>query len=202
MDVSDDSDMVRLQPDQPFQESAYTVSPLVIVGTRSPEGEDDLAPKHMAFPVGWDDYYGFVCTPEHQTYANAVDTGVFTVSYPKPDGLLDATMAAGPRTESGDKPTLGYVDRVEASEVDAPVVADAYAVLECELERAVDGFGRASFVVGEAKAKYVDRDALRHDDSDADRLLGKAPLLAYLYPDRVTAVDESIEFPFPGGFER
>ena len=43
---------------------------LVLVGKREPDGGHDLAPKHMSTPIGWDNYYGFVCTPRHHTYGN------------------------------------------------------------------------------------------------------------------------------------
>ncbi|NIQ57054.1 MAG: flavin reductase, partial [Gammaproteobacteria bacterium] len=53
--------------------------PLVLVGTREGEGAYDLAPKHMATPLGWGDYFCFVCTPEHRTYQNATREEEFTV---------------------------------------------------------------------------------------------------------------------------
>jgi hypothetical protein len=97
--TSDSEDFVTLQPDQPWFEAVYVPAPLVIVGTKEPDGSDDLAPKHMAFPLGWSDYFGFVCTPEHSTYRNAERTGVFTVSYPRPKNVLEASLAAAPRAK-------------------------------------------------------------------------------------------------------
>lgn len=202
MKVSDDPEMVELQPDQRYFETIYTVAPLVVVGTRESDGSADLAPKHMAFPIGWGDHFGFVCTPEHSTYRNAERTGEFSVSYAAPDQMLEVSFSAGPRDSSGDKPSLQEVDTVEASEVDAPAVDGSYAVLECELDRTVDGFGRASLVAGEIVGKYVHEDAYRSDDVEAPELLERAPALAYLYPDRVASVSETEAFPFPEGFER
>lgn len=40
------------------------VAPLVIIGSREPDGGFDLAPKHMAMPVGWQNYYCFA-RPAH-----------------------------------------------------------------------------------------------------------------------------------------
>jgi hypothetical protein len=34
-------------------------------------GGYELAPNHIAFPTGWETYFGFVCTPHHNTYHNA-----------------------------------------------------------------------------------------------------------------------------------
>lgn len=202
MTVSEDDDMVTLQPDQPFFESFYTAAPLVIVGTREPDGSGDLAPKHMATPLGWTGYFGFVCTPEHSTYRNAERTGAFTVSYPRPENILEATLAAAPRDEEGDKPSLKDIETAEGDTVDAPVVADAYAVLECELDRMVEGFDGAGMVVGEAVKKHVHTDAYRSDDTEASELLRRAPSLVYLYPDRFAEVSETESFPFPEGFHR
>ena len=63
--------LVRLDTDYPVWEQFYTVSPLVVVGTKDVDGFD-LAPKHMAFPLSWENYFGFVCTPSHRTYQNVV----------------------------------------------------------------------------------------------------------------------------------
>jgi len=202
MALADDSDLITLQPDQPFFESVYTPFPLVIVGTREADGAADLAPKHMAMPMGWDDYFGFVCTPRHATYGNAERTGEFTVSYPRPEKVLEASLAAGPRTDEGSKPTLEGVDTVAADAVDAPAVADAYAVLECELDRIVDGFGQNALIVGDIVGKHVHADAYRAADAEPEPLFERAPVLTYFYPDRYASVDESNAFPFPKGFER
>ncbi|MFB6091686.1 MAG: flavin reductase [Haloquadratum sp.] len=202
MSLSDDPDLITLQPDQPFFETVYTPFPLVIVGTREPDGAGDLAPKHMAMPLGWSDYFGFVCTPAHATYRNAERTGSFTVSYPRPENVLEASLAAGPRDETGDKPSLTEIETVEADAVDAPAVADAYAVLECELEEIVDGFGENALIAGDVVGKHVHGDAYRSADAEPEALFQRAPPLAYFYPDRFASVRETQAFPFPEGFER
>ncbi len=68
----------------PIWDRIFMVFPLVIVGTKEADGEYDLAPKHMAMPMSWENHFGFVCTPLHNTYHNAKREGVFTVSYPNP----------------------------------------------------------------------------------------------------------------------
>ena len=202
MTLSDQPDLRALQPDQPFFETVYTASPLVIVGTREPDGSGDLAPKHMAFPLGWSDYFGFVCTPAHSTYQNAKRTGSFTVSYPRPENVLEASLAAGPREDDGSKPSLTEIETVEADAVDAPAVKDAYAVLECELLQTVDEFGENALVAGEIVGKYVHSDAYHATDEEPESVLERAPVMAYLYPDRFASVSETQAFPFPEGFEK
>lgn len=200
--MSDSEDFVTLQPDQPWFEAVYVPAPLVIVGTKEADGSDDLAPKHMAFPLGWSDYFGFVCTPEHSTYRNAERTGVFTVSYPRPENVLEATLAAAPRDEEGDKPSLEGIDTFGGDSVDAPAVEDSYAVLECELDRTVDGFGRGSLIAGEVVGKHVHREAYRSYDDEPEEVFRRAPSLVYFYPDRFAEVEETQAFPFPEGFSR
>lgn len=202
MAFSDDSGFVTLRPEQPFFETMYSPFPLVIIGTREPDGSVDLAPKHMAFPLGWDDYFGFVCTPAHRTYRNAEREGAFTVSYPRPERILEATFAAAPRDETGDKPSLEGIETIAADAVDAPAVEDAYGVLECELDRVVDGFGRNGLVAGSVVGKHVHTDAYRSADVEPETVLADAPVLTYLYPDRYTNVAEAEAFPFPEGFQR
>jgi hypothetical protein len=62
--------VVSLDVTAPIWERCFTVAPLVLVGTREKDGSYDLAPKHMATPMGWQNYFGFVCTPRHRTYHN------------------------------------------------------------------------------------------------------------------------------------
>ena len=70
--------------------------PLVIVGTVEPDGGPDLAPKHMAGPVSWDNLFGFICCDRHATYRNAVRTGAFTVSCPTPDQIVATSLTSAP----------------------------------------------------------------------------------------------------------
>jgi flavin reductase (DIM6/NTAB) family NADH-FMN oxidoreductase RutF len=95
--------LVTFREDHPVWERVFTVNPLVVVGTREESGAYDLAPKHLAMPMGWENFFGFVCTPRHNTYHNARREGVFTVSYPRPTQVLLASLAAAPRDTDGSK---------------------------------------------------------------------------------------------------
>ena len=89
-----EQNLVELDVSHPGWERFFWVAPLVLVGTREADGSHDLAPKHMAMPVGWENYFGFVCTPRHHTYLNIRRSGVFTISYPRPDQLVLASLPA------------------------------------------------------------------------------------------------------------
>ena len=100
-------DFVSLEINKPIWERAFVVAPLVVVGTR--EGDSyDLAPKHMASPMSWDNFFGFVCTPERSTYHNAKRANCFTVSYPRADQVTMASLTATPRQggAEGNQPVL------------------------------------------------------------------------------------------------
>ena len=125
------SSLVTLPEDAPVWERTFTVNPLVLIGTKERDGDYDLAPKHMAMPMGWENYFGFVCTPRHRTYHNARREGVFTVSYPRPVQVVLASLAAAPRESDGSKLAVDVLPTFPASEVDGLFIEDAYLFLEC-----------------------------------------------------------------------
>ena len=178
---------------------AFSVAPLVLVGTREGDGYD-FAPKHMAMPLGWEGFYCFVCSPRHATYRNVNAHPQFTVSFPRPEQILESSFAAGGRVADGEKPTLAAVPTAPARVVDVPVVDGCALYLECELERIVDGFGPNSLIVGRVVAASAARDALRDPDVDDADLVHRLGLLAYLAPGRFAVVRESRAFPYPIDF--
>jgi len=193
--------MVSLDIDKALWERVFVVAPLIVVGT--PEGDGyNLAPKHMAMPLGWANYFGFICTPAHGTYHNAKAAGSFTVSYPWPDQVTVASLSASPR-ESGagnEKPVLDQLPTTPATTVDGVFLADAYLMLACELDRVLDDFGDQSLIIGRIVAAHVHEDALRTSDQEDQQLLYNAPLLAYLHPGRYASIRDTQAFPFPAHF--
>ena len=194
--------LVTLREDPPLWDRVFTVNPLVLVGTKETDGGYDLAPEHMAFPMGWENYFGFVCTPRHTTYHNARREGVFTVSYPRPTQVVLASLAASPREGDGAKPALYALPTFPAIEVDGVFVEDAYLFLECVLDRIVDDFGENSLIAGRVVVAHVREDYLRSLDRDDNDLIHDSPLLAYLSPGRYAHVENSNSFPFPANFMR
>ena len=195
-------ELVQLELDQPIWDRVFTVAPLIVVGTREPDGKYDLAPKHMAMPLGWENYFGFVCTPSHRTYQNVQRQKVFTVSFPNPDQIVLASLAASPRCEDQTKPAVGALPTIPARQIDGELFRNAYLFLECELDRIVDGFGDNSLIAGRVVAAHVAADALRGNDTDDQELLVNSPLLAYLPPGRYAVIDRSNSFPFPAGMRK
>ena len=202
--------LITLDLNQPWWERCFCVSPLVLVGTKEANGEYDLAPKHMAMPLGWSNYFGFVCTPRHRTYQNVGRERAFTVSFPPPDLIILASLAAAPRerqicTEGQDietKPSLAALPTQPATIINGVFLQGAYLNLECELQQIIDGFGENSLIAGKIVAAHVQESALRLSDLDDQDLLRQNPLLVYLSPGRYSKITESYSFPFPEGFQR
>jgi flavin reductase (DIM6/NTAB) family NADH-FMN oxidoreductase RutF len=192
--------IVELDTGSPIWSRFFTVAPLIVVGTLEVDGAVDLAPKHMAMPLGWQNYFCFVCSPRHATQRNAEARGQFTVSFPRPDQLVQSSLLASGRAEDGSKPAVAALPTMPARAVEGVLVRDAYLWLECALERVVDGFGENSLIVGEIVAASVDERALRASDADDADLTSAMPLLAYVSPRRFAEIGETFSFPFPADF--
>jgi flavin reductase (DIM6/NTAB) family NADH-FMN oxidoreductase RutF len=201
MDTEAPANIVPLSTKVPVWGHVFMVSPLVIVGSRSASGEHDLAPKHMAMPLGWSNHYCFVCSPRHTTYANIAATGAFTVSFPRPEQIVQTSLAAAPREADSTKPSLAALPTFPARVVEGVLVAGCSLVLECRLERILDGFGENSLVIGEVVAASADERALRVSGEDEGDLLHEHPMLAFLSPGRFAAVAETFSFPYPVDFK-
>lgn len=197
-----DTHLVAIDLNQSLWDHCFTVAPLVIVGSREEDGTYDLAPKHMAMPLGWGNYFGFVCTPRHHTYQNIQREHSFTVSFPLPEQVLLTSLSAAPHCDQHHKPSLAALPVIPASVIDGIFLQDAYLCLECQLDRIVDGFDQNSLIVGKIIAAYVHPNFLRGSDIDDQDLLMKSPLLAYLSPGRYAKIDQSFSFPFHVGFQR
>ena len=195
-------DLIKLDVSLPIWDHFFTVAPLVVIGSKEVEGYD-LAPKHMAFPMGWGNYFGFICTPQHGTYHNIKHHGSFTVSYPKPNQMVMTSLAASPRCDqSGSKPALKALETFPAEVIDGIFLKDAYLFLECELHRVIDGFDQNSLITGKIVAAAVDKQSKRTGQEYDQKLLYENRLTAYLYPGRFATLGETLAFPFPSHYRR
>ena len=194
--------LVALDCTVPIWDRFYLVHPLVIIGSIEPDGAVDLAPKHMAGPVSWENHFGFVCCETHATYRNIVRSRAFTVSYPTPDQLIETSLASAPRSDDDTKPSLAAVPTVSATLIHGALVRGARIHLECELERIVDDLGVNSLIIGRIVAAAVAEPALRVMDREDEHVIAEAPVLAYLQPNRFCVIDESRSFPFHAGWSR
>lgn len=194
--------MIALDTKQPIWDHFFTVAPLVVIGTKEGDGYD-LAPKHMATPLGQDNYFGFVCTPRHSTYHNVEREGCFTVSFPKPDQVILTSLAASPRCdeEVKEKPIMGGLPTFPAPAIDAPFLEQGYLFFECEHIKTVDGFGQHSLICGKIIGAFVNEEYLRVSERDELEMVFQSPLLAYLPYGRFAEIRETRAFPFPKDFK-
>jgi flavin reductase (DIM6/NTAB) family NADH-FMN oxidoreductase RutF len=202
MSTNDADRLIPLTTDRPIWDRFFTVFPLVIVGSKEEDGQYNLAPKHLAMPLGWENHYCFVCSPRHATYHNIRRHGAFTVSYPRPTEVLLASLAAATRCEDSSKPSLLVLPTLPACQVDGVMVEGCYLFLECTLDRILDGFGLNSLVIGNVVAAAAHEDALRAEERDESDQIFQFPLLAYLNPGRLAEIRQSMAFPFPKDFSR
>lgn len=162
----------------------------------------NFAPKHMAFPLGWKNYFGFVCTPKHTTYQNIKETGVFTGTYPKPDQVVITSLTASPRCDDGTKPDLKPIKTFPAEKIDGHFIEDGYVFLECKLKKFVDGFGENSLILAEIVAARAWSDVIKNPSHSDNETIYNHPQLAYIAPGRYAVIDETQAFPFPKDFKK
>ena len=187
--------LVELPVGPELWERVFTVAPLVLVGTKEAGRLGLRAQAHGdAARLG-----GLLllrrARPRHATYRNVQAHPQFTVSFPRPEQILESSFAAGGRFDGDAKPTLAAVPTVPARVVDGRVVEGCALYLECELERIVDGFGPNSLIVGRVVAASAARDALRGAEVDDADLVHRLGLLAYLAPGRFAVVRDSLVVP-------
>ena len=198
----DPNHLVEIDTEQPIWDRFFMVAPLVLIGTMEPDGSLDLAPKHMVTPMGWQNYFGFVCSPRHSTCSNIRHNGEFTVSFPKPSQVIFSSLAASPRQATGDKPVIDYFETFPAKVVDGAFITEAYLFLECRHFKTVEGFGENCLITGEVLAAYADPDFVRSSELDDQEVIHDSPLLAYLTPGRFATIDKSNAFPFPADMQK
>lgn len=184
-------------------EQVFTIAPLVIIGSKEKSGHD-LAPKHMAMPIGFDNYFGFVCTPKHATYNNIKETQTFAVSFPLPHNILMASLSASPRQDdiSKHKQIIDALPTIEAPNIDALFVVDSYLFLECELFKVIDGFNTNSVITGKIISAFANINYVKQFEMDEQEQFKNNPLLVYIAPGRFAKTIQTYNFPFPKYFKR
>lgn len=141
--------------------------PIAWVGSRSPDGVDNLAP-HSYFNIISSDppIVHFTSTGVKDSLTNVRATGVFTVS------IVGRALLEAMNTTAADFPAAvsefdhADITKAEAETVAAPYVAEAPAVLECRV-RTIVSMGTGHMVFGDVTRMAVD-DRLWTDDGRVD----------------------------------
>ena len=196
-------DFISLDVKETIWEHFYTVAPLVVIGSKEGDGFD-LAPKHMATPLGFSDFFGFVCTPRHKTYQNIRKQQRFSVSFVKPDQVLLSSLAAMPRCAVKDftKEITNEIPTVAGTKGESIFVKDSYVMLDCILHKIIDGFDDYSLISGRIVGALVHKDYKVVSDEGHQKQIYDHPLLAYIAQGRFASIKETLSYPFPKDFQR
>jgi len=200
--TTENEKLVELELSSPIWSHFFMPAPLVVVGTEEPDGSADLAPKHMVMPLGWQNHVGFMCSETHSTRSNILRTGEFTMTWLRPDGVISAALAAAPRCEEGQKPSLDLLETFPAEKVAPPLVRGGYLYLECRLLDTWDTLAPASLIAGEIVAARVADASVRRPSRDDAELLAEDPPLVYMPPGWYGTVEGARAFPFHRGMQR
>ena len=196
-------DFVRLEAENGLWDHFHTIAPLVVIGTKEEQGFD-LAPKHMLTPIGFSNYFCFVCTPRHHTYHNIKEHQRFSVSYIKPEQVVLSSLSAMPRCgeEQNEKDIISQLPIITSEDEELPFLKDAYLFFDCRLERIVDDFDDYSLIIGSIDEAWVDPDYKILSDGNEQEQLYEHPLVAYVAPGRYAEIRKTMNFPFPKDFKK
>ncbi len=197
------SDFISLNIKESIWDHFYMVAPLVVIGSKE-NNSFDLAPKHMVSPIGFSNYFGFVCTPRHTTYHNIKKEKKFTVSFIRPDQVLLSSLAALPRCEENhySKEIIKDLPTITTENKDNIYIENSYVLFECNLFRIIDGFDDYSIIIGQIDKALVHKDHKIFSGGDEQEHIYKNPLLAYIAQGRFASVKETYSFPYPKDFQR
>lgn len=196
-------DFISLNVKESIWEHFYTVAPLVVIGSKEEQGFD-LAPKHMATPLGFSDFFGFVCTPRHNTYHNIKKHSRFSVSFVKPDQILLSSLAAMPRCAVKDFPQeiTNQIPTITLNNEASIFVKDSYVMLDCSLHKIIDGFDDYSLITGKIEQAMVHKNYKIVSDEGHQKQIYDHPLLAYIAQGRFASIKETLSYPYPKDFQR
>ncbi len=145
--------------------------PIGWLGTRSPEGADNLAPFSYfaalaSSPMLVGVSIGHRASGPKDSLTNIRGTGCFTVNVVDESHVVAVNASSADVAPDVDEFRETGLEKQEATAVRAPSVKSAAAVLECELFREVDlGDAPNTLVVGRVLAVRVRRDVKRRAGS-------------------------------------
>lgn len=163
--------------------------PIGWIGTTRPDGSYNLAPFSFFNVVSSNPPIVLFSAGSHadrpkdsSTFAEA--SGVFTVNIVS-EGVAEAmAMTSGSFTADDDEFAIAGVTPVPGVKVDAPMVAESPANLECRVSQILDlgESGRTRLVVGDVLAIHVDTSVLdgTRIDHDALAAVGRMAGLTYV----------------------
>ncbi len=181
-------------PHNPFN-AIVTPRPIGWIGTRSLDGNDNLAPYSFFNAVAYEPpqvmFASSSVKPDRintkDSVANIRDTGVFSVNVVSFE-LRDAmNKTSGPWDKSTDEFDLANIEKAQCDTINCARVAAAPATLECKLTQIIQLPGAANFVVfGEVAGVHLRDDCMTNGLLDLTKF---NPLARLGYQDYTHVTD-------------
>jgi flavin reductase (DIM6/NTAB) family NADH-FMN oxidoreductase RutF len=141
--------------------------PIAWAGTRSKDGINNLAPFSFYNVFGANPpIVGFSTIPKldgsnKDTLQNIIDTGCFTLSCVSHKLLTQMSKSSALLDADEDEFEFAGLEAAEAKSINAPYVAEALMIFECQLREVInlgDGPGSGNLILGEITHIQIDDD--------------------------------------------
>jgi len=156
--------------------------PIGWIGTRRSDGTNNLAPFSFFNVVSTSPPFVLFSAGSHRDRPKdsatlAQESGVFTVNIVSEDVVEAMSATSGSYSAEDDEFAIAGLTPIRGTKVDAPLVAESPANLECRVERviAIGAAGSTRLVLGEVLAIHVENSVLdgTRVDHDALRAVGR-----------------------------
>ena len=156
--------------------------PIGWIGTRRPDGTNNLAPFSFFNLVSTGPPFVVFSAVSHRNRPKdsatlAEESGVFTVNIVSEDVVEAMSVTSGSYSAGDDEFAIAGLTPIRGTKVDAPLVGESPANLECRVDRVIDigAAGSTRMVLGEVLAIHVEGSVLdgTRVDHDALRAVGR-----------------------------
>lgn len=164
--------------------------PIGWIGTRRPDGTNNLAPFSFFNVVSSNPPMVLFSAGSHRdrpkdSASLAAESGEFTVNIVSEDVVEAMAITSGSYSAEDDEFAIGGLTPIDGTKVDAPLVGQSPANLECAVNQVIDlgEEGRTRLVVGDVLVIHVEESVLdgTRVDNDALRAVGRMAGRTYIH---------------------
>lgn len=164
--------------------------PIGWIGTRRPDGTNNLAPFSFFNVVSSNPPVVLFSAGSHRDRPKdsatlAEESGGFTVNIVSEDVVEAMSVTAGSYSAEDDEFAIAGLTSIDGTVVDAPLVGESPANLECRVSQVIDldDSGGIRLVVGDVMVIHVDESVLdgTRIDSDALKAVGRMAGNSYIH---------------------
>lgn len=168
--------------------------PIGWIGTRRPDGTNNLAPFSFFNLISSNPPMVLFSAGSHSdrpkdTRELAELSGEFTVNIVSESVVEAMSITSGSFGAEDDEFAIAGLTPVDGTLVDAPMVKESPANLECRVNQVIELGERAKLVVGDVVAVHVDPDVLDGTRVDSDRLRAVGRMAGTTYVDTRSRFD-------------